>query len=264
MIDINELRIDLEILKKYLEKVNRNLSYEKDIPDYPVRVSSGHGKYDYFYRNDNNISTYIPVSKQNFAKQLIQKEYDKKIKNKLVEQIKLLEHFIKKYDYNPLESCYENLCKGRQLFIEPIITPNDEYIKQWLEANPGNQNPFEEKGIYPTHRGEYVRSKSEKIIADMFYKMAIPYQYEPSFKMFNGKLCYPDFILLNVRERKAIYWEHLGLSSNKEYVESNLEKLLKYEKSGLVIGDNLLISIEAAGIPFDIKAIEDKIIKYII
>ena len=79
-----------------------------------------------------------------------------------------------------------------------------------------------------TKRGEYVRSKSEKILADLFYENGIPYQYEPAFRLINGKLVYPDFVLLNVRERKTFYWEHYGLASDETYSTKNIDKLCLY------------------------------------
>ncbi|SFN48253.1 hypothetical protein SAMN04487831_101372 [Pseudobutyrivibrio sp. UC1225] len=66
------------------------------------------------------------------------------------------------------------------------------------------------------------------------------------------------------RNRKTFYREHFGLASDKDYSETNLEKLLRYEKSGLVLGDNLIVSFESAGISFDVKLIEEKIKTYLL
>ncbi|SFH72967.1 hypothetical protein SAMN04487830_106120 [Pseudobutyrivibrio sp. OR37] len=61
-----------------------------------------------------------------------------------------------------------------------------------------------------------VRSKSEKIIADALEKYNVPYQYEPMLELGYNTI-YPDFVVLNLRTRKTVYWEHLGLVSDIEY-----------------------------------------------
>lgn len=97
----------------------------------------------------------------------------------------------------------------------------------------------------------------------MFYQYGIPYQYEPRFELKNGKVCYPDFVLLNVRERKTYYWEHFGLASKQDYSDKNLEKLAHYERAGLYLGVNFIMSVETEGVPLDIKLIEEKIRHYL-
>lgn len=232
-------------------------------PTPSVVVKKGNGIFQYYYRDEQGEMKYIPAKNRRYARDLIQNDYYNKVMEKLLEQKRLLNHFIKKYEENPVEMIYEKCCKGRQVLIEPLIPVMDVYVNNWMEKHPGSQNPFEKKGTYLTNRGEYVRSKSEKILADMFYKYKIPYQYEAKVELVNGKVCYPDFILLNVRERKTYYWEHFGLASEKEYSDKNLDKICRYEQSGIVLGENLLISIESIGVQLDVKMIEGRIKKYL-
>lgn len=260
---LTEIDRQLYLLEKEYEEVVKRLKREKHIPDYTMRVTSGHGHNDYYYRDENGGLVYIPVANREFAREMIQKDYDNRVLIKLSEQKRLLENIKKRYVENPVDVVYEKCCKGRQVLISPLIPTKEEYIKQWFEATPGSQNTFETQGTYLTNRGEYVRSKSEKILADMFYQFNIPYQYEPRVELIKGRVCYPDFALLNVRERRTIYWEHFGLASDKQYSDKNLDKICRYEQSGIIIGDNLLLSIESAGIQLDIKMIETKIKKYL-
>lgn len=254
----------LKEIDYYLEAVDSRLIKEETIPDYKMRVTTGHGKYDYYYHDTNGNLIYIPVSEREKARKMIQKDYDLKTRNMLLCQKRLLISFIKKYEENPVEYVYEKCCKGRQVMIEPFVMPREEYIDKWFMAHLGEQNPFSEKGKYLTNRGEMVRSKSEKILADMFYNYGIPYQYEATFRLRNGRTVYPDFTLLNVRERKTYLWEHFGLASEKEYSDKNLEKIVQYECAGVFVGDNLIISAEASGMSLDIKLIEEKIKRYLL
>ncbi|MCR5101181.1 MAG: hypothetical protein K6B41_07480, partial [Butyrivibrio sp.] len=108
------------------------------------------------------------------------------------------------------------------------------------------------------------RSKSEKIIADLFEKYKIPYRYEPMLELSDGHCVFPDFVVLNVRLRKTIYWEHFGLITDGEYAKKTLQKLSFYEENGIVVGKDLLISIESDQIPLNVKLLEQKIHQYIL
>ena len=249
----------LEDINKHLEMVDVMLGACREIPDYKVRVTSGNGCSQYYYRNDANEYIYIPSAKRDFAKRLIQKDYYNRVKEELTQQKRLLERFISGYKVDALENVYRKSCKGRKNLLKPIELTDEEYVEKWMEKHQGMQNPYNANMSIKTKRGEYVRSKSEKILADLFYENGIPYQYEPAFRLINGKLVYPDFVLLNVRERKTYYWEHYGLASDESYSNKNIDKLCLYENSGLRIGDNLIISLEAEGIPLDISLIQEKI-----
>ena len=57
-------------------------------------------------------------------------------------------------------------------------------------------------------------------------------------------MVYPDFTVLNVRERKVYLWEHFGLLTEADYAEENLPKLESYEENGYFPGENLIVTIE--------------------
>ena len=112
---------------------------------------------------------------------------------------------------------------------------------------------------YTTERGENVRSKSELIIANMLNKYDIPYQYEAKLVLSGGKVIYPDFTILNVSKRKTVYWEHLGLVSEIDYAEKNYLKLINYEKNDIILGDNLIVTMELGGVALDTELVKRKI-----
>ena len=108
-----------------------------------------------------------------------------------------------------------------------------------------------------------VRSKSEKILADLFYKKGIPYIYEPMLNLKNGHYIFPDFALLNLRKKKTIYWEHFGVISDSEYAAKSIRKLDEYERQGLISGDNLIFSTESTDNPLNTRLVEAKIDKFL-
>nr|MCR4744743.1 hypothetical protein [Lachnospiraceae bacterium] len=121
-------------------------------------------------------------------------------------------------------------------------------------------NPFmTEEKKYETKKGDKVRSKSEAILADIFYELGIPYRYEEQIRLKDGKNKYPDFTLLNIKSREEIYLEHMGLLDDEEYRKSNFKKLDEYRKNGIYLGKNLLITYESEESPLDIKGIRKMI-----
>ena len=64
---------------------------------------------------------------------------------------------------------------------------------------------------------------------------------------------------MNVRERKTIYWEHLGKVGEETYATRNFSKLMDYEEQGLIIGKNLIITMETEERPLDIAIVEEKV-----
>lgn len=62
--------------------------------------------------------------------------------------------------------------------------------KQFREGEP----------VILTNRGERVRSKSEKIIADCFFRKGIPYKYECPLYLKGLGIIYPDFTILSKKQ----------------------------------------------------------------
>ena len=87
-----------------------------------------------------------------------------------------------------------------------------------------------------TKRGETVKSKAEKLIADYFYDKGIEYKYEPTVEahvwwVFNEKLGTPDFYLPN----HDVYVEYWGLVDIVPgyYRKVMRQKMYRYRKHGI-------------------------------
>ena len=100
----------------------------------------------------------------------------------------------------------------------------------------GKPFSLEAPEIY-SERGERVRSKSEKMIADMLNHMGLPYRYECPVVIRGVGTFYPDFTILDISERTQVYYEH-------------------FEKHGLSLGTNFFCSFESAGHVINLKHIE--------
>ena len=139
--------------------------------------------------------------------------------------------------------------------MEPIFKPVEEIVREF-EAIQYTGKEFDELDIteYYTSKGERVRSKSEKIIADELYRYGIPYKYEMPIELDCWKrkvLVYPDFTVLNRRTGKRWIIEHLGMMDNPSYCESAMYKLDTYEKNGILLGDGLILLHETSNTPLN-------------
>ena len=115
-----------------------------------------------------------------------------------------------------------------------------------------------------TEKGERVRSKSEKIIADKLYAMEIPYRYEYPLELKGERVIYPDFTLLDVANRREIYLEHLGLMDNADYCNKTILKLQSLARHGIFLGKNLLLTFETKQNPLNIIYLEELLKEHIL
>lgn len=267
MKEITELLVkESAEIEGLLAQSNRNISKTKNLPNIHVNVCNNNG-YEQAYRIDPVSKTrkYIKASDLPSYTKLIQRDYEHAINSKLTQMDKTLKRIIeayKKVNLSDIELIYSKLANIKKDMIIPIVPDEESFIKSWKEEHPGYQNPFPEGGNVYTQKGEPVRSKSEKIIADLLDKYNIPYVYEPRLELNNMHTVYPDFATLNVRKKKTIYLEHLGLIDVEEYAAKNLQKIAEYEKAGYELGDTLIITTETGLNPLDSRLVESKILKH--
>jgi len=251
-------------LNSLISQIEKSLKEKKRVDDRILRICKRKKGYQYYLEEKGGKRSYVRVSELEEARKVAQKEYETALLTKLVKLQKRLDQFLRLYDIEAIENEYNNLCEAKKLLVYPIVMTNEEFVRQWEEENGGSMNPFPEQGQYKTEKGEFVRSKSEKILADLFRKKEIPYVYEPKVELWRGNSVYPDFALLNVRKRKTLYWEHFGLIADGDYARKTLQKLNAYEKSGIIIGEDLIFTMESDAMPLNFEQIERKIDKYLL
>lgn len=114
---------------------------------------------------------------------------------------------------------------------------------------------------YATLSGACVRSKSEVIIVNALYTNKISFEYEkPLFLPGADKPVYPDFTIYTPCQNKVIYWEHLGLADNEEYMAKWHLKERRYAAAGISPrAGNLIITQESHNAPFNLDGVMGKI-----
>lgn len=153
--------------------------------------------------------------------------------------------------------------RERQKLVTPIWVPDDEFVQVWQQEEYTGKEFAEGISEFYTEKGERVRSKSEVIIADLFNKNGIPYRYEYPIHLKGVGVVYPDFTTLNIQRRKEIWWEHLGMMDDPNYVENAIRKIASYEQNGIFPGENLILTYETKKNPLNQKVIKMMIQRYL-
>ena len=247
-----EMLKELNVLQKNIEKSL------KKAPEGTLNLSSSNGTSQYYHKTQKNEKKgkYIEKGNVKLIKALAQKDYDLRMLKEIEIRKKHLQGIKKKLPEKGLEEIYASLPLARKQFVMPHVTPDEEYIKEWMEVEyEGKSYPLKFGGQF-TERGEQVRSKSEKIIADKLYAMGIPYRYEYPLYISGFGTIYPDFTILKVSTREEFYFEHFGLMDDPDYCRKAILKLQTYAKNQLFPGKGLLISFETLNHPLDITYVE--------
>lgn len=227
-----------------------------------LRCAVCRGHYQYYIGK-----RYLKKKERKLATQLAQKEYYEKLDKEMLKYEKALtivENFL---ENEILQNVYRKLHPARKVLVVPAYRPIEKVIDEFEKIEyecKGFRD--EDKTEYYTIKGERVRSKSEKIIADELYRNGIPYKYElpTEIQVLNKKMTiYPDFTVLNKRTGKKWIIEHLGMMDNKTYYESAMQKLDIYEKNDILLGRNLIILHETSTNPLKVKILEKYIKEYL-
>lgn len=249
---------------KWLEgKITADKVQNRNLPKGTIRVRNCRGNIQlYFCPEGTGEECFVPRKEWEMMQKVVQMDYEDRLLRKTREMQNALKHFLKRYDEDALENVYDKMVKGRQSLVTPLILPRQQAIEKWRLEHPGEQNEIPKKEAYETQRGELVRSKSEKILADLFNSMDIPYIYEPKLHL-KDKDIYPDFMLFNVKSRKSAYWEHFGRLDKQEYVLKNYLRINDYERSGYLLGEDFFFSMETEGRPLDVKLAGQKLERWL-
>ena len=188
---------------------------------------------------------------------LAQKNYDQKVLKAALREKEQLERALEGFPVPAVEEVYQKLNPIRQELIDPVIRPDDEFVRRWL-SEPYIRKPFAKNApVIYTNKGERVRSKSEKMLADMFFLHGQPYKLECPLSNMYGEVIHPDFTLLRVKSRTIFYWEHCGMLDDPRYASDLDERLRFYGSLGIFPGKGLLLTTETDGRPIDMRLAEE-------
>ena len=260
-------RLLLEERKAFLNKVIRKA--ERSLSNAPaglLRVAPKGNRPYYYLRKDTHDKngSYIRADEKGKARRLAQKDYDKKVLKSAQEERKAVMEYLRLLPAAPVEYVYDNLSIYRKPLILPVYQPDEVFAEGWRTEEYEGRSFDSDYPEYTTDHGERVRSKSEIMIANMLFKQGIPYRYEYPIMLDGMGIVHPDFLILNVRLRKEILWEHLGRMDDPGYAAKNIRKLIAYARNGYMQGDNLILTAETAETPIPMDVVAEMMKKYLL
>lgn len=211
----------------------------------------------YFRREKKEEWKYLKKAERGMVCALAQRDYDLEFVRLARERIRAIESFLKKYEKTDLRKLDRKTGRGRRKLLGERFFCDEEYVRLWQEYKYEGLPFGEETSEIITEKGERVRSKSEKIIADKLYALGIPYRYECPLVLQNNIVMHPDFTILRVSTREEVYLEHFGMMSDDAYVERTMNKLATYERSGIYPGVNLFMTFETGKRVLNVRALDD-------
>lgn len=124
-------------------------------PEGSLRLSKSQNYTQYYHSTKKNKkSIYIAKSNKDLIQKLTEDYEDDEIA-----KVHLKEHV------------------ERQKFIKPVEPTWEQRLKEWKDKEYKGKEFQEGVPVILTERGERVRSKSEKIMADYFFRRGIEYKY---------------------------------------------------------------------------------------
>ena len=211
--------------QKNLEMICSKVENElKSVPKGNLRISKDKNKVRYYHCVEDNEGTYI----------------------------------------SKIDSELPKLHTQRQLLVTPIEPIWEKELAKWYDSEYHGKEFYEGTAEIVTEKGERVRSKSEKILADYFYRNNILYQYEKPLYLKGYGTIYPDFTFLSKKTRKEIYWEHEGMMDKPEYAKSAVKKIESYQRNGIHLGERLILTFETELTVLNSQIVEELVEKYLV
>ena len=211
--------------QKELEMICSKVENElKSVPEGNLRISKDKNKVRYYHCVEDNEGTYI----------------------------------------SKIDSELPKLHTQRQLLVTPIEPIWEKELARWYDSEYHGKEFYEGTAEIVTEKGERVRSKSEKILADYFYRNNILYQYEKPLYLKGYGTIYPDFTFLSKKTRKEIYWEHEGMMDKPEYAKSAVKKIESYQRNGIHLGERLIFTFETELTVLNSQIVEELVERYLV
>ena len=251
-------------LKNKVETDLSKLKY-KGNPKYHIKIDSKRGQVYVRTTSDRGKGKYLSAGKLANARQIATYDYLSQSLKRIDEELRLLEKAIAFYSKPSPEAYYETLSEPRRKLIVPIRLTDEQFVENWMSE------PYERKGFaeddeseFYTNKNERVRSKSEIIIANELARLNVPYKYECPLYLEGLGVIHPDFTMLNVKQRKILYWEHLGKMDDVDYSRNNIRRINLYQKNGVRIGERLILSMETSITPLDVRLVDSLIAHFLL
>ncbi len=196
------------------------------------------------------IRSYISKKNKDLAEQLAKKALKKAILADKKNEYLAVKRFLE-----IRRKCKVNKMLSDDSHYLPLLSP---YLECYFEKDYP-KNPYKPEAlVVEAPKGEFVRSKSEAIIAYSLFSNNIEYCYEYPLTI-DDAIIYPDFTIIHPKTKRKIIWEHFGLADSPSYQVKMLNKIRNYINAGYIPGKNLIMTFETGAAPISIEYIQSLI-----
>lgn len=257
-----DLKVELQrydvIKKNSIEELN---ALKKKAPKDVMLIGTRHGNtYQYYLRpgNSSPMGTYIKKKDIEIARIMAKIEYNENLLEEIDRKKLDIQHMLNMSNENVYVTALNRMTEAKRNLISIPFVSDEEYMLNWLHQDFEKMGFKENMPEYYTRKGLRVRSKTEVIIADILDEMAVPFIYERPLRL-NADVVHPDFTLLNMKNKKELYWEHFGMMDDIEYRNNAFLKIRKYEDAGLFQHDSLIWTFETSKYQINTKQLRKMI-----
>ena len=250
-------------LEKILRKAEKQL---KDAPLGTMRLSSSKNQVQYYHcmPGEKKNGRYLSKTEEQLIQRLAQKSYDERVAKLAGKRLAQIRRITKDYEEDEIEKLFSDEHTERKKLISPIVPTWEQRIEKWGSEDYIGKEFQEGTPVILTEKGERVRSKSEKILADYFYRNKIAYKYECPLHLKGYGIVYPDFTFLSRKTKQEIYWEHDGRMDDPGYAQNAVRKILAYEENEIYPGESLILTFETEKTILNTNIIERLVHRYLL
>lgn len=216
---------------------------------------------DSWYQSDGHKKTYIKKKDRTLAEKLAAKKYLSALLEDLEKEKSATDMYLRHcpMENNKVDALFKKSTEFQNL-LSPYFSPLSKELDNWMKS------PYHHNLKHPEHLtqkisvSEFVRSKSEAIIAKVLKQNRIPYRYECQLVLDDIEL-YPDFTIRHPETGEYFYWEHFGWLDKPDYVKRMHSKLQLYTSNNIMPGINLITTNETKEKPLTFEMVE-MLVKY--
>ena len=252
---INCIKKEIDNIEEQLDVLGARVEHFKRIEKGKLGITNRRSGVQYYIRMPGSNPKYLKKKEKARLKMFMQNYYDlymceglTEFKTGCLDFLKLLEK-------------YQNLSAQ----LPPCVLENVELLPSDIEKDAEKWENLGKRHLIPdndhriqTLRGDFVRSKSECLIADRLYLSGLHYRYEEELCI-EFDTYYPDFMIMNPINDEIIIWEHFGKMDNPNYLGRAIKKIDAYSDIGYSFGKNFIATVETADWPLNNATVENNI-----
>lgn len=211
------------------------------------------------------VRNYISKSNRRLIYSLTKKLILEKRLRSVETEIKALDKYLKLH-HPPNEDLIKILEKGGPIsvIIKEVLDQERKELLEWQNSDYKKLEVHPEQLKYKSIAGTWHRSKSEVLIANALYIHGIPFRYDCCVIMKDGREYYPDFVIMHPVTREIFIWEHFGMMDIESYLFHAMDKIAIYGKSGYIVNDKLIVTMESETMHIDAEEIDEIIEKFFV